>query len=103
MKTIRSLIPLLFLLVSCATVGQQFDTTHVHDVKGGQNKSQITGWFGEPTQKTTFTPNDKGCVERWQYTHATSQAFGSTHSQVLIVDFDDKGVVCDTAYSEVNQ
>jgi len=60
-----------FAVVSgCATVGREFDTTHVHDVQMGQDKAQISGWFGGPTQTTTFAANAKGCVERWQYTHA---------------------------------
>ena len=90
-------------IAGCATVGREFDTTHVHDVKSGQTKGDIAAWFGEPTQRTTFNANAKGCIERWQYTHATAHAGGSAQAQVLLVDFDGAGAVCDTAYSEVNQ
>jgi outer membrane protein assembly factor BamE (lipoprotein component of BamABCDE complex) len=103
MKKISALVLLCSSLAACATVGRQFDTTHVHDVRGGQAKPQITSWFGEPNQRTTFSGNDKGCVERWQYTYAKGSAGGSAHAQVLLVDFNAQGLVCDTAYSEVTQ
>ena len=96
-------VGIVMTLAACATVGRPFDTTHVHDVRAGQNKTAVTRWFGQPTQWTTFAANAKGCSERWQYTHATATAGGSAHAQVLLVDFDQAGVVCDTAYSEVNQ
>ncbi len=94
---------LLLLIAGCATVGRSFDTTHVRDVKAGQDKEQVRAWFGEPTQTTSFTANERGCVERWTFTHAHAVVGGSRHAQVLVVDFDPRGTVCDTAYSEVNQ
>jgi outer membrane protein assembly factor BamE (lipoprotein component of BamABCDE complex) len=103
MKSVLRLLPFLILVAGCATVGRQFDTTHVHDVQSGQSKEQISTWFGGPTQTTTFAANAKGCVERWTFTHAHAVAGGSQKAQVLVVDFDPKGNVCDTAYSEVNQ
>ena len=87
----------------CATFGRKFDTTHVHSVQKGQDKDQMLAWFGPPTQKATFARNAGGCVERWQYTHAYAVAGGSSRAEVLIVDLDDRGLVCDTAFSEVNQ
>jgi outer membrane protein assembly factor BamE (lipoprotein component of BamABCDE complex) len=86
----------------CATVGRQFDTTHVNDIrKGAQDKAQIRAWFGEPYQTAPLQGNPAGCVERWQWTHAHSVAGGRTESQVLIVDFDAAGKVCDNAFSTV--
>jgi outer membrane protein assembly factor BamE (lipoprotein component of BamABCDE complex) len=102
MKTLWCLGAALFLF-GCASVGHEFDITHVHDVKNGQTKADITAWFGEPVQTVSFGANPKGCIERWIYKHATAHAGGSAHAQALIVDFDPQGAVCDTAYSEVNQ
>src|SRR4051812_21032988 len=89
----------------CATVGRKFDTTHVNDVKkGAQDKAQIRAWFGEPYQRTSpLQNNPAGCVERWQWTHAHAVAGGRTQSEVLIVDFDDAGKVCDNAFSTVGR
>ena len=103
MKTIRALSPLLLLLAACATVGRKLDTTHVHDVKSGQRRDQISAWFGAPTEEASFARNAQGCVERWQYTHATATFRASSRRRVLVVDFDDAGAVCDTAYSEVDR
>ncbi|MCC6521536.1 MAG: hypothetical protein IT373_02640 [Polyangiaceae bacterium] len=91
--------------LGCATVGKQFDTTHAGDVqKGTHDKAQMTAWFGEPHQKTSpLTGHPAGCVERWQWTYAHSVAGGSTVSDVLIVDFDGAGKVCDNAFSQVRQ
>jgi outer membrane protein assembly factor BamE (lipoprotein component of BamABCDE complex) len=107
--SVRSRKPLLLLaaaaatLLACgATIGRQYDTTHVHDVKQGEAKAQITSWFGDPTTTTTMTATAKGCVERWKYTYAHASG-GTAHAQVLIVDFDPNGAVCDTAYSESTQ
>jgi len=88
---------------ACATIGHQFDTARAHEVRRGQDKASVRNWFGEPQTLATFSANQLGCVERWQYTHATASAFGRAHAQVLVVDFDSRGVVCDTAHSETNQ
>ncbi len=51
-RTIMKTLALLSLLAACATVGKSFDTTHVPDIKNGeQNKAQIEAWFGTPHQK----------------------------------------------------
>jgi hypothetical protein len=95
----------LALALGCATVGKKFDTTHVNDIqKGAHDKQQVTAWFGEPNQITSpLQAHPAGCVERWQWTYAHSVAGGSTVSEVLIVDFDAAGKVCDNAFSQVKQ
>lgn len=86
----------------CATVGHEFDTTHAHDVKAGtQNKEQIKAWFGEPETVTTMTANAKGCVTSWMYRHGHSSVGSHATAEVLVVNFDEQGAVCDTAYSEI--
>jgi outer membrane protein assembly factor BamE (lipoprotein component of BamABCDE complex) len=90
--------------LGCATVGKQFDTTHVNDIKKGEDdKAKIKGWFGEPHTTAPVTNSAAGCVERWQWTYAHSVAGGSTVADSLVVDFDKDGKVCDNAYSQVNQ
>ena len=92
----------VFALVSCATVGKDFDRTHVTDIKTGvQDKNQIRDWFGEPNQKQSLKDSTKGCVERWSYIYAHASYGGlKTKSTALVVDFDESGKVCDHGYSE---
>lgn len=89
-------------LVSCASAGKQFDTTHVNDIKkGSQDKDQIRAWFGEPYRVQAISGSPLGCVERWTYTHAFSSFGGTkTKTETLVVDFNKRGKVCDNAYLE---
>lgn len=101
----KRIVFVMLVAAACATVGKSFDVTHANDIQKGQHdKAQIRAWFGEPHQVTSPLPsNPASCVERWQYTHAHSVAGGSTESQVLIVDFDAAGKVCDNAFSTLKQ
>jgi outer membrane protein assembly factor BamE (lipoprotein component of BamABCDE complex) len=89
-------------LVSCASAGRQFDTTHVYDIKKGtQDKDQIRAWFGEPYRVQAVSGSPLRCVERWTYTHAFSSWGGTkTKTETLVVDFNKSGKVCDNAYLE---
>jgi outer membrane protein assembly factor BamE (lipoprotein component of BamABCDE complex) len=90
-------------LGACATAGQQFDRTHVNDIKKGvQTKEDIREWFGKPYQVTKpLSGHPAGCTERWSYVHAFASWGGAkTKSAALIVDFDKNGKVCDNAYTE---
>jgi outer membrane protein assembly factor BamE (lipoprotein component of BamABCDE complex) len=89
-------------LVSCASAGKQFDTTHVNDIKkGAQSKDQIRAWFGEPYRVQTISGSPFGCLERWTYTHAFSSWGGTkTQTETLVVDFNESGNVCDNSYLE---
>lgn len=106
----RSVVNVLLVLAlglsaGCATVGKDFDTTHVKDIVNEETtKPQVRAWFGAPHQ--TIRPlqdHPAGGVERWQYTHAYSVAGGSTTSKALVVDFNVEDIVVDNAYSETNQ
>jgi len=57
---------------------------------------------GEPyTVKTGLVGHPGGCVERWTFEYAKARGFGNvTYSEILIVDFDPDGKVCDHAYSQ---
>lgn len=98
-----SIVVLVILLAACASAGNKVDRTHIGDLKDGvQNKAKVKEWFGEPyTIKTGLEGHPKGCVERWTFEYAKAQGFGTvTYSEILVVDFDKKGVVCDHAFSK---
>jgi outer membrane protein assembly factor BamE (lipoprotein component of BamABCDE complex) len=102
---LRNIIVLLFAMtvVACASAGRSIDRSHLGDIKDGvQNKEQIRSWFGQPyTMKTGLTGHPKRCVERWTYEFAKARGFGTvTYSEILVVDFDTKGKVCDHAFSQ---
>jgi outer membrane protein assembly factor BamE (lipoprotein component of BamABCDE complex) len=100
MRTVVCFAIVALSLAACATVGRSFDTTHVNDVKAGQNKEQVKAWFGAPSSTTALNENPKGCVERWQWVHATATVGSAAKAQALVVDFDETGTVCDHGYSE---
>ena len=100
MKTTALALVILAALAGCATVGHEFDATHANDVKtGDHDKTQMTTWFGAPTAKAALKDHPQGCVERWQWVHATATAGSAAKSKALIVDFDSTGKVCDHAFS----
>ena len=60
MKTMIVVVLCLLGLAACATVGKDFDRTHVNDVrKGVHDKAQIRAWFGAPKQVTTASGREK--------------------------------------------
>jgi len=97
---------LLLFLAACATAGHRVDRTHLDDVKTGmQTKEQIRQWFGDPySVKTGLVGHPSGCTERWTYEFAKAQGFGTvTYQEMLVVDFDGQGKVCDHAFSKSGQ
>lgn len=103
LKNISILLLILFVITACASAGNRIDRTHLDDVANGvQDKTQIRQWFGEPY---SVNPNLKGhpsgCVERWTFEYAKAQGFGNvTYSEILVIDFDSNGRVCDHAFSK---
>jgi len=94
---------LLLVLAACASAGHRVDRAHLDDVKVGmQSKQQIREWFGEPyTVKAGLVGHPSGCSERWTYEFAKARGFGNvTYQEVLVVDFDPAGKVCDHAFSK---
>ena len=93
-------------VLSCASAENKIDRTHLDDVKEGvQTKQQIRAWFGEPyTVKTGLQGHIKGCVERWTFEYAKARGFGTvTYQEILVIDFDAQGTVCDHAFSQSGQ
>lgn len=94
---------LTVMLTACATAGNKVNREHIGDIRNGvQNKEQIRAWFGEPyTVKTGLTGHPAGCIERWTFEYAKARGYGNvTYSEVLVVDFDKNGKVCDNAFSK---
>ena len=94
------------ILLACASAGRRVDTTHLGDIRNGaQSKAEIRAWFGEPYRMTSgLTGHPNGCVERWTWEYAEAQGFGTvTFNEVLIVDFDSAGRVCDHGYSKTGE
>ncbi len=86
--------------------GRRVDRTHINDIQTGvQDKAQIKAWFGEPY---VIIPNleghPKGCTERWSFEYAIMRGTIKKYiyQEMLIVDFDKDGKVCDHAFSEKN-
>jgi len=93
-------------VISCATAGQKIDRTHLDEIQEGvQTKEQIRAWFGKPyTQLRGLSGHPKGCVERWTFEYAKARGRGTvTYQEILVVDFDQQGKVCDHAFSESGQ
>jgi len=97
------LITALVLAGACASAGRRIDRTHLDDIAvGEQGKSEIRAWFGEPyAMQTNLQGHPSGCTERWRYEYAEAQGFGNvTYQEILVVDFDAAGRVCDHAFSK---
>ncbi len=97
-----SILLLILIITACASAGHKINRTHIDDITNGvQNKTQIRAWFGEPyTIKTDLQGHPGGCTERWTFEYAKARGFGTvTYSEILIVDFDTEGKVCDHAFS----
>ncbi len=102
-KNLSVLLLLALIMTACASAGHKINRTHIADIQNGvQNKAQISEWFGEPyTIKTGLKGHPSGCTERWSFEYAKARGFGNvTYSEILIVDFDNEGKVCDHAFSK---
>ena len=102
---LKNLFMLLLILAitACASAGSKIDRTHLGDVQNGvQSKAQNREWFGEPyTMNTNLQGHPSGCVERWTFEYAKARGFGTvTYSEILVVDFNTQGKVCDHAFSK---
>jgi hypothetical protein len=104
--TVRKLLVIALGLAaaSCATVGKDFDRTHVNSIKAKvHDKAQITAWFGQPARVSTVA-GAGGCNEMWLYQYGRSTHGGArTKAAALAVVFDQQGIVCESSYSEQNR
>ena len=95
---------LAVVMVSCASVGRNFDSTKVPMVEIGKTtKADIEAWFGMPYQTTLLSNMPSGGVLRYTYTSAKASYGGMKSSgKTLVVDFDKNNIVVDKGYSEQN-
>jgi hypothetical protein len=78
---------LLSSLTGCISdeAGRPFDTSHLSEIRVGQDAAVIRRWFGQPLYAIDLNRNGQ-CASRWIYYSAPSS--------LLLVDFDHGGKVC---------
>lgn len=65
----KLIIPLMLILVGCASVGHQFDSTKIQSItKGETTESQLVAMFGPPMTKGINSEGEE--VLTWMYTEA---------------------------------
>lgn len=81
-------------LVGCATVGREFPSGKVNDIKIGQtSRSDIFDMFGRPYQKGV----EDGQLT-WSYSHYKYSVGGETKTRTLKVRFDNQDRVASYSY-----
>ena len=67
---------------------------------GQTTKAEIEQWFGKPGGVAGLNGTTNGAVQRYTYSYGHSSHGGSqTTAKALVVDFNDKDIVVDNAYS----
>ena len=89
MKTfLQVILAMLFLSISCASVGRNFKSERVEEVKQGTTtQAQVRELFGEPWKRKVVA----GSIT-WQYQYAKSGC-ASGQRKELDVTFDENKVV----------
>jgi outer membrane protein assembly factor BamE (lipoprotein component of BamABCDE complex) len=93
-------------VAGCVSIGAPFPDEPIGTLQVGvQDREQVLQLFGAPQSRNTqlqFHP--KGCSERWSYTYSPSIGDASSYRmQVLAVDFNVFGRVCDVNYMDLRQ
>ena len=109
-KTILSLIACTALLCSCASVGNNFDSRKITEIKKGETtEAELSKMFGPPAQRGVNS--ESGTTLTWLYSEARVKgetfipfagAFvGGATSKVktLVVQLDQQGKVASYNYS----
>jgi hypothetical protein len=104
LKTLLSMVVLMFALTGCASQGVNYDESHVSDIVDGKTTmAEVKEWFGEPQM---YSQNSKfKDVFTYQYIETTAnpvamipfvslfvKSVDATH-KALMIFFDEKGVV----------
>lgn len=77
-----------FLLTGCGTMGQNFDSSNVKNIKNNSTtKQQVLDWFGLP-----YKEGAENGLLMWTYQFDKYVA-GSTQSKDLVLLFDDRNIV----------
>lgn len=101
MRKALLVLPVVLVLSACASSGRNFDESRVGNIKNGQTtKAEIEAWFGKPGSVAGLNGTTNGAVQRYTYAYGHSTHGGSrTTAKALVVDFNDKDIVVDNAYS----
>lgn len=87
---------LLSIISSCATVGKNFPSRHVADIKIGEfTKADIREEYGSPWRKGIEDGN-----ETWTYGYYHYKLIGRTSTKDLVIRFDEKGRVTSYSFNE---
>ncbi len=71
--------------------GRQFDKDAGSKTIHGLDQATIRHMFGEPLAKQALV--GEKCTERWMWFYGRKSMFVVSHS--LMINFDDKGIVCE--------
>lgn len=102
MRTLAATLAALGVAGCTVTVGRDFDSGRVAQVRVGEaRRAQIEQWFGPPYQRTVMAPTEKQGVRRYVYAYA-KRALNSMEvlGKSLVVDFDTADAVVDFRYTE---
>lgn len=90
MKLLRAfLLALCMFVVSCGTVGKDFDSAKVKKIQNNvTTQLEVLNWFGVPYKEGTENKHTM-----WTYQLDTWQAIGEGQSKGLVILFDDKNIV----------
>ena len=83
------------LLAGCASLPRSYRDTH-DVVRLAVSRDRIHDELGEPGTILRLERHPAGCVERWSYAGLRR----GDRQEVLFVDFDREGRVCDYAWGE---
>ncbi len=96
---ISALLMSVFMLTGCATVGHDFPTQHVDQIRIGETtRSDIQEMFGEPWR--TGIEDGK---RTWTYAKYRWSAFSPAKTTDLVVRFHDDGKVASYVYNTTEQ
>jgi hypothetical protein len=77
------------VLAGCGSVGRNFDTARVKDIKNGATtKAEILEWFGLP-----FKEGVEGNQTMWTYQYDEYAVIGSEQSKDLVILFTPNNAV----------
>lgn len=86
---------LVLSAAGCATVGRDFPTAHVTDIRIGQTtQEQVKAMFGSP-----WRVGVEDGQATWTYGRYYYSASGQKQAKDLVVRFDKQGVVSSYSYS----
>ncbi|MEN8262123.1 MAG: outer membrane protein assembly factor BamE [Nitrospirota bacterium] len=86
---------LIMLIAGCATVGQDFPTSRVSDIKIGQTtQNDIRSMFGSP-----WRVGIEDGQRTWTYGKYGYGLFTEKNAKDLLIRFDDNGIVASYTFS----